>query len=187
MRTRRLLFSGTILILAAAGASWLCLDIARGTEYLGAEGVFFQRGSSDCGGAVLKMIFDRNGIKADYAEILRRLQTSTLGTAMLNMLDLARKEGLHCEGWRLAARDLPSIPLPAVLLLRRNHFVVLDSMDRNHVLLLDPARGRLRVSWRKLLSSWHGETLLFYKPGEVPDRLGCWFVALPIPRKEMVP
>jgi ABC-type bacteriocin/lantibiotic exporter with double-glycine peptidase domain len=165
-----------IAILAAAGAVWFCAGLFGGMEYLGREGVFFQQAASDCGGAALMMIFNRYGIHAEYGQLLRRLQTSASGTAMLNMREVARAEGLVCEGWRLAARDLPSIPLPAVLLLRRDHFVVVDRIEPDHALVLDPARGRLRVSWRRLFSSWHGETLLFYKPGEVPARPGGWFV-----------
>lgn len=134
------------------------------------------RRNSDCGGAALKMILDHYGIQTDYRQLLQRLQTGARGTAMLNMREAAKAEGLICEGWRLAARDLPAIPLPAVLLMRRDHFVVLDGLEPGHVSILDPARGRLRLTLRALLSSWHGETLLFYKPGAVPDRLGRWFV-----------
>jgi ABC-type bacteriocin/lantibiotic exporter with double-glycine peptidase domain len=74
--------------------------------------------------------------------------------------------------------------MPAVLLLRRDHFVVVEKVDPRDVLILDPARGKLRLSWRKLLSSWHGETLLFYKPGEVSGRLGCWFAHPHIQERE---
>ncbi len=174
MKSRLILF-GTLGLLVISGAVWFCSSALGGTEYLGNEGVFFQQDASDCGVAALKMIFDRYGVRADYEQIRNRLQTRASGTDMFNMRELAREEGLASEGWRLAPRDLPAIPLPAILLVRRNHFVVMERVDSGRALILDPARGRLRLSWRKLLCLWHGETLLFYKPGVAPDRLGCWF------------
>jgi len=166
-----------VMISGPAAAGVLCSAVSHlaGTEYLGTEGVFFQQGVSDCGAAALKMIFDHYGIQADYGCLLQRLEINARGTAMLNMKKLANAEGLDCEGWRLASRDLPAIPLPAVLLLRRDHFVVLDQFQSGHALILDPARGRLRLSLHKLLASWHGETLVFHKPGAHRDRPGGWF------------
>jgi ABC-type bacteriocin/lantibiotic exporter with double-glycine peptidase domain len=84
---------------------------------------------------------------------------------------------LLCEGWRLAPQDLRSIPLPAVLLLRRRHFVVVERVDaKDGIFLLDPVRGRLRVSMRKLLSLWQGETLVFGRNGSVAGEYRRWFV-----------
>ncbi len=174
-RKSRLILFGILGLLVIFGAVWFCSSALGGTEYLGSEGVFFQQDSNDCGVAALKMIFDRYGVRADYEQIRNRLQTRASGTDMLNMRELAREEGLASEGWRLAPHDLPAIPLPAILLVRRNHFVVVERVDSDRALILDPARGRLRLSCRKLLCLWHGETLLFYKPGAAPDRPGCWF------------
>jgi ABC-type bacteriocin/lantibiotic exporter with double-glycine peptidase domain len=164
---------------AAASAYACCLVLIQpgGIEYLGGEGVFFQRDGNDCGAAALKMIFDRFGIPVDYGKLLTRLNPGPEGAAMLRLKQLAEAEGLLCRGWRLAPRDLAGIPLPAILFLRRNHFVVMESQNSEKgVLILDPRRGRLRISVRKLLALWPGETLLFCKPGEESGRHGRWFI-----------
>lgn len=42
--------------------------------------------------------------------------------------------------------DLATVPLPAIAHWRRNHFVVIERLSRDGVVLLDPARGRQVVS-----------------------------------------
>ncbi|MGA2262090.1 MAG: cysteine peptidase family C39 domain-containing protein [Acidobacteriota bacterium] len=169
-----------VLIMTAAMtttcALWFPHHFLSDTQFLGRDGVFFQQSHSDCGGAALKMIFDHFCIPMDYGLLLQRLGTGPEGTTMLSIRQVAVAEGLRCEGWRLAPRDLPAIPLPAILLLRRSHFVVLESVNAaGEILILDPVRGKLRISVQKLLSVWKGETLLFSKPGTDADQYRRWF------------
>jgi ABC-type bacteriocin/lantibiotic exporter with double-glycine peptidase domain len=135
------------------------------TRSLGRQGVFFQQSHGDCGGASLKMIFERFDVAIDYGLLWRRLQNGSTGTTMLDIKQLAESTGLVCDGWRISTSDLFRIPLPAILLVHRKHFVVLAGIDAARgALILDPVRGRLRVSMRRLMSVWHGETLIFHKP-----------------------
>jgi len=122
------------------------------------------------------MIFDRFEIAMEYRLLLQRLHTGADGTAMSNMKALAESAGLLCEGWRLAPRDLSVIPLPAVLLLRPHHFVVVEAVNSHQsVVILDPLRGRLRLPVRRLLANWNGESLLFLKPENRAGPHGRWF------------
>ncbi len=136
-----------------------------------------QRHEWDCGVAALKMVLDHYGIPSTYDDLLHRLDSGAgAGTSMLTLKQLSESRGLRCAGWRLAAVDLCGIPLPAILLLRPGHFVVLCSISAGgEILLLDPARGRLRISSRRLHSLWEGEILLFYSHGSIPDRFQRWF------------
>ncbi len=156
----------------------LCLLVAgcgRGS-YLGEEGVVRQRHSYDCGAASLKMVFNYYGIASTYEELLGQLGATKTGTSMLTLKQLSERRGLKCAGWHLAPSDLHRVPLPAIVFLRRNHFAVLHSFTGDgDALLLDPARGRLRVPPGKLQSMWAGETLLFCRPDHIPDAHRCWF------------
>lgn len=150
------------LVLSTVMLWWYGYRSLREVVYLGREGVFLQRSSYDCGDAALKMIFDHHQIAIAYDELLARLGNSPAGASMLSMKQLSEAKGLRCEGWRLKFEDLRRAPLPAILLLNRNHYVVLDSFTASgEPLLRDPARGRLRLSPRKLRSIWKGDTLLF--------------------------
>ena len=165
-----------VVLVVAAGAAWTVRRHLGQTAYLGRDGVVMQRAANECGAAALKMIFDSFGVAADYELVRARLRMESRGTTMLCLKEAAETFGLLCEGWRLAPQDLPALPVPAILRVRGGHFVVLAAMDAAQgTVILDPARGRLRVSRRRLLSIWAGETLLFAKPGDLLNRRGRWF------------
>jgi len=160
-------------LLSLFGSAYLTFS---GIRNLGGEGVVWQRSTTDCGAAALQMIFAHFNIVADYAELAFRLELATGGTSMLRLKRAAEARGLLCRGWRLAARDLPAIPLPAILLLRGNHFVVLDSyVTGGSFFIRDPSRGKLQLTTRKLESIWRGEILLFTQPGREPAGSERWF------------
>jgi ABC-type bacteriocin/lantibiotic exporter with double-glycine peptidase domain len=176
MKHARILVFGMAVLATATCAVWRSYPVIVGVKYLGRDGIFLQRNATDCGGAALKMIFDRFEIAMEYPLLLQRLHTGAEGTAMSSMKALAESVGLLCEGWRLAPRDLYVIPLPAVLLLRPHHFVVVEAVNSpQSVVILDPLRGRLRMDVRRLVLVWKGESLLFSKPGDSAGLHGRWF------------
>jgi ABC-type bacteriocin/lantibiotic exporter with double-glycine peptidase domain len=157
-------------------AVWFPHHFLGDSQCLGREGVFFQQSHDDCGGAALKMILAHFGMSVEYGPLMQRLHAGPDGTTMLSLKQLAESEGLRCEGWRLTPQDLAQIPLPAVLLLCRHHFVVISSASSHGgIQILDPVRGRLRISVRKLLSIWKGETLLFCRPDAGAGNICRWF------------
>jgi ABC-type bacteriocin/lantibiotic exporter with double-glycine peptidase domain len=153
--------------ISASCALWFPHHFLGDIRSQGRHGVFFQQSNNDCGAAALKMIFEHFEIAMDYRLLLHRLQNGSADTTMLDIKTLAESAGLICDGWRLSARDLFRIPIPAVLLVHRKHFVVLAGIhgDRG-ALILDPVRGRLRISMRRLVSVWQGETLIFRQPSK---------------------
>ena len=160
----------------AAGALWFPHHFLGDTPSLGRDGVFFQQSHGDCGGAALKMILEHFDIHTEYSLLWQRVHDSPEGATMLSIKKVAESEGLSCEGWRLCPQDLFQIPLPAILLLQRSHFAVAARADTaKSIVILDPVRGRLRISVRKLVLLWNGETLLFCRRGTASKKLACWF------------
>jgi ABC-type bacteriocin/lantibiotic exporter with double-glycine peptidase domain len=130
------------------------------------------------------MVFAHYNIAADYEDLIPGLEISSEGTSMLRLKHAAEARGLLCRGWRLAVRDLSDIPLPAILFLRPNHFVVLDSYSPGGSLCIrDPSRGKLQIKIRKLESIWGGETLLFVQPGRGSAGNERWFGSSPLSRR----
>ena len=130
------------------------------------EGLVFQKAAYDCGDAALTMVLRRFGVDASFEEVRRELRTPPTGASMLSLRELARRKGLACEGWRLTARDVDAMALPALVRLRSRHFAVLERRTAGgDLVLLDPARGELVLSRRTFASLWTGETLLFAQPG----------------------
>ncbi len=158
------------------GAMWFPHHFLGDTPCLGRDGVIFEQWHGDCAGAALKMIFNHFDVSMEYRLLWQRLQDAPEGATMLSLKEVAEAEGLICEGWRLAPPDLLEIPLPAVLLLNRSHFAVVTHADpAKGIEILDPVRGRLLVSTRRLVSVWNGETLLFHKQGTTPEKQKRWF------------
>jgi ABC-type bacteriocin/lantibiotic exporter with double-glycine peptidase domain len=169
------------LAVSIFGSAYLALS---GVRNLGGEGVVWQRSDTDCGAAALKMVFNHFNIASDYQQLALGLGLASGGTTMLRLKNAAEARGLLCRGWRLAVQDLPDIPLPAIILLRRNHFVVLDSYSHDGSLFIrDPSRGRLQLTARKLESIWGGEILLFIQPGREPPRSERWFGSSPLSKR----
>ena len=137
------------------------------------EELILQTTPYDCGVAALGMILASHGVRVEYEELQRSLAAKSAGTTMQAIKDAAERRGLACSAWRLAPRDLDSIPLPALVLLQPAHFAVLDGcVPGGECSLRDPSRGRLSVARVRLVSRWGGETLLFRPPGGAADR---WF------------
>ncbi|MEY4508410.1 MAG: hypothetical protein RLZZ450_532 [Pseudomonadota bacterium] len=68
---------------------------------------------------------------------------------------------MSARGLKVGLGQLAQLPLPAILHWEFNHFVVLEAVDRLGARLVDPARGRRRVSARQLSESFTGVALAF--------------------------
>ena len=180
MSTKRIIVLESLVLLATVAGFLSIRRALTGVTCLGGEGVFRQKYAYDCGNAALQMVFASFEVTVSYEELLQALKTTTAGTSMLSLKHLAEAKGLRCEGWKLSPGDLREIPLPAILFLRKNHFVVLDGLvGSGDFLVRDPARGRLQIAPQKLQSIWGGEILLFRKPGNGSNQHDRWFRSFP--------
>jgi len=153
----------------------------RSRQKIAEEEVIWQRESFDCGDAAIAMIFRHFGLPWTYGDVRRELMTPPTGSTMSSLKSLAEQKGLACAGWRLQLSDLGRIPLPAIIFILRNHYAVLAEFDEPHgAIVLDPARGRLHISSRRLASLWRGEILLFSNNLPAP---GPWFSRADRPQK----
>ena len=161
--------SGVILLvslghLSTPGALKRDTSWAIGGTYLGTDGVVLQNRRNNCGPAALKMIFDHYGVHCDLSEIERTVGLTSIGSSLLALKQMAEIRGLRSEGWSLTPDDVLSIPLPAMLFVHGNHYVVIDSMTaEGDIFVRDPAIGRLRIKKEVLPGIWNGETLVFWK------------------------
>jgi len=132
-------------------------------EYLGADGVVFQKQSNDCGPSALQMVLDRFHIQSTVEELEQSIVLTERGTSMLALKELAEKKGLCVRGWKLTVKDLLIQPLPAILFVKGNHYVVVDSVRQSELYLRDPALGRIKMPVEQLPKIWGGETLILRK------------------------
>jgi ATP-binding cassette subfamily B protein RaxB len=118
-----------------------------------------QSEAAECGLASLAMVARFHGHRVDLAGLRQRFPTSIKGMTLRQMIDVASVLELSARPVRLEVDELDQLRLPAILHWDLNHFLVLERIDKNSVWLLDPARGRRRVTLAKFARHFTGVAL----------------------------
>lgn len=130
-----------------------------------------QMEASECGAAALAMVLAHHGRWESLEQLRMLCGVSRDGSKAVNILKAARSLGLDAKGMRLEPADLAHIPLPAILFVDMNHFVVLEGRRGDGFQLNDPAVGRRRVGREEFDAMFSGIALVF-APGPEFRRQG---------------
>jgi ATP-binding cassette subfamily B protein len=125
-----------------------------------------QTSAMDCGPAALKCLLEGFGIPVSYGRLREACQTSVDGTSIDTLEALACTVGLEAEQVMIPADHLllpeaeafPAI-VPVLLPSRLMHFVVVWSVRRGWVQVMDPARGRRWVRGETFLRDVYTHTM----------------------------
>jgi ATP-binding cassette subfamily B protein RaxB len=104
-----------------------------------------QAEAAECGLACLAMIAGRHGHRVDLPALRQRFNLSVRGTTLHDLVRIASDMRLATRALRAELPHLRRLRLPCVLHWDHNHFVVLVSVGRRSVVILDPAVGRRSV------------------------------------------
>ena len=115
----------------------------------------------DCGAASLGMICRYFGRKVSLARIRQLCHTATDGTSLKAITRAATELGLAARALKVSLRNLPMMPLPAIVHWEGNHWIVLYDVDEQFVRVADPALGRRKISRREFEAKWTGYAALF--------------------------
>jgi len=119
----------------------------------------------DCGAASLAMICRHFGRKVSLARIRQLCHTATDGTSLKALVRSATELGLAARALKVSLRNLPMMPLPAIVHWEGNHWIVLCDVDPDFVRVADPAVGLLKLPRREFEAKWTGYAVLFdYTP-----------------------
>lgn len=129
-----------------------------------------QTEASECGLACLAMVAAHHGLEIGMPEMRRRFPMSLKGLRLSQLIDIAGKLGLHGRALRLELEGLSRLDTPAILHWDLNHFVVLESVRRDSVVVLDPALGRRTLPMAEVSRHFTGVALEL-EPGQefTPD------------------
>src|SRR5437660_258440 len=115
----------------------------------------------DCGAASLGMICRHFGRKVSLARIRQLCHTATDGTSLKALCRAAVELGLAARALKVSLRNLPVMPLPAIVHWEGNHWMVLYDVDEAQVRVADPALGLRKIPRKEFEQKWSGYAALF--------------------------
>src|SRR5215470_18698282 len=136
----------------------------------------------DCGAASLGMICRYFGRKVSLARIRQLCHTATDGTSLKALSCAATELGLAARALKVSFRNLPMMPLPAIVHWEGNHWIVVHDVDAQFVRVADPGRGLRKLPRREFEAKWTGYAALFdYTPAfeQAPESKGTLAWVLP--------
>src|SRR5882757_3341673 len=115
----------------------------------------------DCGAACFGMICRHFGRKVSLARIRQLCHTATDGTSLKALCRAAIELGLAARALKVSLRNLPVMPLPAIVHWEGNHWMALYDVDEMHVRVADPALGLRKIPRKEFEQKWSGYAALF--------------------------
>lgn len=115
----------------------------------------------DCGAASLGMICRHFGRKVSLARIRKLCFTSTDGTSLKALCSAASELGLSARALKVTPRNLPMMPMPAIVHWEGNHWLVVYDVGPKWVRVADPATGLKKISREDFEKRWSGYAALF--------------------------
>jgi ATP-binding cassette subfamily B protein len=115
----------------------------------------------DCGAASLSMVCRHFGRDISLSVIRRLCHVSQDGTSLKAICHAATELGLAARSVKASMRNLPEMPLPAIVHWEGNHWMVLFDVGTSRVRVADPARGIRRIPVEEFREKWSGYAALF--------------------------
>jgi HlyB family type I secretion system ABC transporter len=115
----------------------------------------------DCGAASLGMICRHFGRKVSLARIRQLCHTATDGTSLKALCRAAVELGLAARALKVSLRNLPVMPLPAIVHWEGNHWMVLYDVEETQVRVADPGLGLRKIPLKEFEQKWSGYAALF--------------------------
>jgi ATP-binding cassette, subfamily B, bacterial len=118
----------------------------------------------DCGPTCLKMVAARYGRSVSLETLRQRCYITREGVSFMGLSEAADTMGFRTLGVRIPFKKLAeSVPLPAIVHWKQNHFVVVYRIKRDKVWVADPATGLIKYSREEFIKNWGG-TLIDGEP-----------------------
>ncbi len=116
---------------------------------------------ADCGAACLTMVLHYHGSHLRLDDVRRQSGVTRAGLDAMAIVRTGEALGLRGRGVRAEVEDLDQLPPATILHWDFNHFVVLEKVTRDGVMIVDPALGRRLVPMAAVRRAFTGVALVF--------------------------
>jgi ATP-binding cassette, subfamily B, bacterial len=114
----------------------------------------------ECGLACLTMVLNHHGDNISLSELRTRSGVGRDGLSALDLVRTARDQGMRVRAISLQRNDFRFVQLPAIVHWEFNHFLVVERWSRRDVEVVDPARGRERLSQEEFDEGFTGVVIV---------------------------
>ncbi|MFL5653170.1 MAG: peptidase domain-containing ABC transporter [Ktedonobacteraceae bacterium] len=123
----------------------------------------------ECGLACLAMILTYYSRKTSISELRTHYGVGRDGVSALGIVRAARHYGMRVRAISLQQNDFRFVKLPAIVHWEFNHFLVVERWSRKRVDVVDPAKGRCRLTHDEFDAGFTG-VVITLEPGVSFDR-----------------
>lgn len=127
--------------------------------------VIRQRDEKDCGACCLLAIIRHYKGNVSLERIRMDAKTTNDGTTALNLILAARDYGFESMGVKYdSIYEVKNLPAIAHMNLKKGytHYEVIEKITKDKVILMDPAKGKVKMSLQEFMDVWSGVIILFY-------------------------
>lgn len=121
--------------------------------------MIFQTEVAECGLACLAMICGYHGNNTDLTTLRMRHFSSIRGANLKHLIEIASQMNVAPRALSIEMDQVQHLSLPCVLHWDMNHFIVLESIHKNHYIIHDPAKGVRKISKSEFDSKFTGVAL----------------------------
>ena len=124
------------------------------------DGIVISDDSYSCGPASLATVLNRLGMELTLKEVSQYTDTTEeKGTSMLSLINASKHFGFDAAGARLDALDLKENYIVHMNIEGNEHWSVIESIDGEHVFLMDPNEGHVNFTLDEFNSYFTQEEL----------------------------
>jgi ATP-binding cassette subfamily B protein len=117
--------------------------------------VFVQHDANDCGPTCLRMIAGYYGKSYTLENLRQKCFINRTGVSLLGISEAAEAIGFRSRGIKLSFDQLrKDIILPCIVHWKQEHFVVVKSIRKEKIQVVDPAFGAIEYSKADFMNCW---------------------------------
>ena len=134
--------------------------------------IVLQDGIKECGAACLLSVIRYYDGNISLDRLLESTKTNKEGTNFYDLQEASKEIGLVSKGYKIDCIDkLNDINKPfisQIIINNYKHFVVVYKIKNNKVVLMDPAKGMVKLNISEFSSIWTGYILLLEPYKKLP-------------------